>query len=186
MAALEYPTPPLADAVVLLRPWRAEDVPGKMMAFGDPLVQQFAWPGTGVYTEADARDYFVEQEAARRAGHALTVAIADPHDEATILGGASVYDIYGKTQRAGIGYWLTPEARGRGAATHTVRLLADWAFSTLGLKRIKLTCAPDNHASQRVAARCGFVHEGVLRSEMVFKGSRRDTVMFSLLPGELR
>ena len=40
--------------------------------------------------------------------------------------------------------------------------------------------------SQALAERCGFTREGILRSHMVFKGARRDTVMFSLLPGELR
>ena len=186
MAELQYPTPPLADTLVLLRPWRSEDVPGKLMAFGDPLVHRFAWSRTAAYTEADARDYFVEQETDRLAGHALTVAIVDPNDEATVFGGASLYDVDLDTQRAGIGYWLAPEARGRGVASHTVRLLADWAFSVLGLKRIKLTCGPDNDASQRVAVRCGFVREGVLRSDIVFKDARRDSVMFSLLPGEVR
>ena len=88
--------------------------------------------------------------------------------------------------RAGIGFWLTPEARGCGAATHTVRLLAGWAFSLWGLQRIELTCGPDNDSSQRVAGRCGFVREGVLRSHLAFKGGRRDSVIFSLLPGELR
>jgi len=66
------------------------------------------------------------------------------------------------------------------------RLVAAWGFTTLGLARIELTCAPDNDASARLAARCGFVREGVLRSHLAFKGGRRDTVLFSLLPGELR
>jgi len=47
-------------------------------------------------------------------------------------------------------------------------------------------CGPDNRASQRVGERCGFTREGVLRSHIPFKGMRRDTVVFSLLPGELR
>ena len=64
--------------------------------------------------------------------------------------------------------------------------MAGWAFSTLGVARLELTCGPDNEASQRVALRCGFVREGVLRSHMPFKGTRRDTIVFSLLPGELR
>jgi RimJ/RimL family protein N-acetyltransferase len=76
--------------------------------------------------------------------------------------------------------------RGHGAATRAVRLLARWAFDDLGIARLELTCGPDNTASQRVAERCGFTREGVLRSHMPFKGGRRDTVMFSLLPGELR
>src|SRR6478609_110225 len=61
-------------------------------------------------------------------------------------------------------------------------LVARWAFSELGLARLELTCGPDNEASQRVAARCGFVREGVLRSHIAFKGGRRDTVVFSVLP----
>lgn len=59
-------------------------------------------------------------------------------------------------------------------------------MTELGLARIELTCGPDNESSQRVAARCGFVREGVMRSHVPFKGGRRDTVLFSLLPGELR
>ena len=45
---------------------------------------------------------------------------------------------------------------------------------------------PDNIASQRVAEKAGFTREGVLRSMLVNRdGSRRDGVMFSLLPEEL-
>ena len=186
MAELQYPTPPLADTVVLLRPWRTQDVPGKLMAFGDPLIHQFAWSRTTAYTEADARDYFIEQEEARLRGDAVAVALAAPDDDAVVLGGASLYDVDRAQGRAGIGYWVAAEARGRGVATHAVRLLAGWGFSALGLARIELTCGPNNLASQRVAERCGFVREGVLRSHQVFKGARRDSVIFSLLPGELR
>jgi RimJ/RimL family protein N-acetyltransferase len=64
--------------------------------------------------------------------------------------------------------------------------MAEWAFIHLGIARLELTCRPDSEASQRVAARCGFVREGVLRSHVPWKGGRRDTMMFSLLPGELR
>jgi RimJ/RimL family protein N-acetyltransferase len=67
-----------------------------------------------------------------------------------------------------------------------VRLLARWAFADLGIERLQLTCGPDNGASQRVTERAGFTREGVLRSHLPFKGQRRDTVVFSLLPGELR
>jgi RimJ/RimL family protein N-acetyltransferase len=63
--------------------------------------------------------------------------------------------------------------------------MARWAFSTLSIARLELTCGPDNGPSQRVAERCGFTREGVLRSHIPFKGGRRDTVIFSLLAGEL-
>ena len=107
-------------------------------------------------------------------------------DESVVLGGGSLNNVDLREGRAAIGYWLAPHARGRGIATHAVRLIAGWAFRDLQVARLELTCGPDNVASQRVAERCGFTREGVLRSHLPFKGARRDTVVFSLLPGELR
>jgi RimJ/RimL family protein N-acetyltransferase len=181
-----FPVPPLADEVVMLRPWREADVPGKLLAFGDPVVQRFSWPRTTPYTGADARSYFAEQETARLRGEELNFALAEPGDQDVVLGGGSLYGVNLEQGCASVGYWLAPEARGRGVATHAVRLLARWAFTELGLARLELTCGPDNQASQRVAERCGFARESLLRSHVPFKGTRRDTVIYSLLSGELR
>jgi RimJ/RimL family protein N-acetyltransferase len=87
---------------------------------------------------------------------------------------------------AAVGYWLRPEARGRGAATIAVQLVARWLFDELGVQRLELTTAPENVASQRVAERAGFTRDGVLRALVATKDDgRRDTVMFSLLPADL-
>lgn len=186
MPELQFPDPPLADEVVLLRPWQAEDVPEKVMGYGDPSVQRFASMSSTSYTEQDARSFFAHQEEARRRGEELNFAFAEPGDPAAVLGGGSLYGIDFEHRRAAVGYWLAPSARGRGVATHATRLMARWAFEGLGIARLELTCGPDNEPSQLVAERCGFVREGVLRSHLSFKGGRRDTVMFSLLPGELQ
>lgn len=55
-----------------------------------------------------------------------------------------------------VGYWLLPTARGRGLASRAVRLISAWALRNLGLERLRLTTAPDNERSQRVAERSGF------------------------------
>jgi RimJ/RimL family protein N-acetyltransferase len=183
---LLHPDPPLADDVVLLRAWRASDVPEKLMAYADPTIQRFMWPETTEYTAADTRSFFRYQEGARLCGEELSFAFARPSDPDDVLGGGSVYGIDPEQGRAAVGYWVAASARRRGVATHATRLMASWAFDGLGVARLELTCGPDNEASQRVAMRCGFVREGVLRSHIPFKGRRRDTVMFSLLPGELR
>jgi RimJ/RimL family protein N-acetyltransferase len=185
MAELWFPAPPLADDVVLLRPWHEADVPGKLLAFSDPVMQRFSWRTTP-YTEADARSDFAEQEKARLRGEELNFALVEPADQAAVLGGCSLSDVRPDRGCAALGYWLAPGARGRGVATHAVRLLARWALAELGLARLELTCGPDNEASQRVAERCGFVREGLLRSHAPFKGARRDSVIYSLLPAELR
>jgi RimJ/RimL family protein N-acetyltransferase len=185
MAELSYPVPPLASDVVRLRPWTGADVPGIVLAFNDPVMRRFSWR-TGPHTEADARDVLARQEADRLRGEALNLALVEPRDPNVVLGGVSLSGVRRDQGYATVGYWLVPEARGRGAATQAVRLLARWAFTELGIARLELTCAPDNEASQRVAERCGFVREGLLRSHVPFQGTRRDSVIYGLLPDDLR
>lgn len=64
VAELSFPVAPLGDEVVSLRRWREADVPAKLMAFCDPVVQRFSWSRIAPYTEAEARAFFVEQEQA--------------------------------------------------------------------------------------------------------------------------
>jgi [ribosomal protein S5]-alanine N-acetyltransferase len=176
--------PSLADEVVALRPWRESDIPAQLEAFSDPWFQRFSdWAPRD---EDEALAYLAAHEQARERDEQIELALVEPHDDGALLGGGSLNNVDLAEGRAGIGYWLAPQARGRGVATHAVRLICGWAFEDLRLARLELTCGPDNVASQRVAERCGFTREGVLRSHLPFKGGRRDTVIFSLLPGELR
>jgi [ribosomal protein S5]-alanine N-acetyltransferase len=182
MAELRVPT--LADEAVRLRRWREADVSAQLEAFSDPLFERFSdWAPR---TEAEALAYLAEHEQARQNGTQIEFALVEPHDDTRVLGGASLNNVDLEQGRAALGYWLGPRARGRGVATHAVRLICRWAFEDLHLARLELTCGPDNRASQAVAERCGFTREGVLRSHTPFKGTRRDTVVFSLLSGELR
>ena len=128
----------------------------------------------------------VHDEEERLAGRALLLGITDPADPDALWGNISLYDIDPHNQRAATGYWPAAPARGRGSATRALRLLSRWAFDTLGLARLELTCGPDNTASQRVAERAGFVREGMLRSHLTFKNGRRDTVVYGLLPSDRR
>jgi RimJ/RimL family protein N-acetyltransferase len=184
MRELPYPDPPLADAAVRLRPWRESDVPRGLMAFADPVTERFSWPHSRPYTGADARAYFESQEAGRARGRQLELALVDPADDDVVLGCAALYDVDVAAGNAFVGYWLAAPARGRGVATRAVELLARWAFAELGLARLELTCGPDNHASQRVAERCGFTREALLLAHMPFKGSLRDTIRYARTRGD--
>jgi RimJ/RimL family protein N-acetyltransferase len=91
-----------------------------------------------------------------------------------------------KHETGGIGYWCAPEARGRGLTTRAVRMLCRYGLVELQLERLQLTTDIDNCASQRVAETVGFQREGVIRSHLRHpNGQRRDSALFSLLPGEL-
>ncbi|PXX71156.1 RimJ/RimL family protein N-acetyltransferase [Nocardia tenerifensis] len=186
MPEISIPRPPLTDGVVTLRLWRAADVPQRLAGYTDPQFERFSLPSAGELTEARVRAQLEHDERERLLGTKVGLAIVDAADDDRVWGGCSLYDIDLEHRRAGVGYWLAAHARGRGAATRTVGLLAQWAFAGLGLARLELTCSPENIASQRVAERAGFVREGILRSHIRFGDERRDSVLFSLLPEDSR
>jgi RimJ/RimL family protein N-acetyltransferase len=179
---LRPPDPQLRDEVVALRPWRDADVRAKYRLFADAETLRFSWAETDAYTEADAWAHHAAHVRAWEEGTGAEFACTEPGDDGAIVGGASVYDIEAEFGRASVGYWVAAHARRRGVATHAVLLLTRWAFDDLGIARLQITCGPDNDASQRVAAKAGFTREALLRSHLAFKGGRRDTVVFSLLP----
>ena len=52
--------------------------------------------------------------------------------------------------------------------------------------RLEVRTHPDNAASQRLAARCGFQREGLERRSIWLHGERHDAIVWSLLPGDPR
>jgi RimJ/RimL family protein N-acetyltransferase len=65
-----------------------------------------------------------------------------------------------------LGYHLLPEYQGRGLATEAARAVMDYAFQSLGKKRLISIILPDNAASIGVAKKNGLVFE----REAVFRG----------------
>ena len=179
----------LGDGRVLLRHWRDEDVAQLLAGFGHPSVLACSWALTRPYTQGDARAYLAADRAAHRAGLEVGFAIVEPSDPGRLFGGGSLYDVDREQRRASIGYWLAPAARGHGYATAAVVLAAEWALSGtgggggLGLERLELTCAPDNHPSRAVAERAGFAYEAHLRDHITFKGRPRDSLLYARLSG---
>ena len=73
--------------------------------------------------------------------------------------------------------------RGRGYGPELIaevtRLLLD-----RGMQRIELLIDVTNAASERAAARAGYVREGVLRSHYFTDGQRWDTAVWSRIPSD--
>jgi RimJ/RimL family protein N-acetyltransferase len=100
------------------------------------------------------------------------------------LGIAGLVAIEAKESQAEIGYIVAREARGRGIATRALRIVTDYALGEVGLARVQLLIGSENTPSIRVAERCGYHREGVLRSLHVKPGRRADMVVYSRLPGD--
>jgi RimJ/RimL family protein N-acetyltransferase len=70
---------------------------------------------------------------------------------------------------------------GRGYTTTAVQLLVDYLFGTKKKHRIHLVIVPENAASRRVAEKCGFTEEGIVRGAFFNDGRNQDVLMYSLL-----
>lgn len=172
----------LRDERILLREWRVEDVPAIEAACQDPEISHWIPFVPRPYSRSDAETYVRECLASDAGRHPF--AITDVETGALL--GSIDMGVNSFGYRGHIGYWVVAEARGRGVCSGALRLLADWALEELRLQRLELITDPDNAASQRVAEKVGFRREGVLRSHLRHPDGRlRDSVMYSLLPGEL-
>jgi RimJ/RimL family protein N-acetyltransferase len=126
-----------------------------------------------------ARTWLERYEDGRRDGTREAFAIVD--DAGGFLGLVVAPQIDRETRTAELGYIVAPAARGRGVATEALRQLTEWAFAEPGMLRLELMISVDNAASKRVAERCGYVREGVLRSLYFKQGRREDTEIWSRL-----
>ena len=169
----------LRDGDLVLRAWTEADVPALVAGCNDPDVARWIPTIPHPYTADDALA-FVRGE------------VRDDHDamaielDGRVVGGIGM-GLNSNGYRGTIGYWVARDSRGHGTCTLAVRLLARHGLEKLELQRIDLLTDPDNVASQRVAEKVGFQREGVLRAHLRHPDGRiRDSVMFSLLPGELR
>jgi RimJ/RimL family protein N-acetyltransferase len=126
-----------------------------------------------------ARAWFERYAEARGDGSREAFAIVG--DDGEFLGLALAPQIDRETRTAELGYVVAPTARGRGVGTEALRQLTDWAFAEVGMLRLELMISVENGGSKKVAERCGYVREGVLRSAYFKQDLREDTEIWSRL-----
>ncbi|MGC6401060.1 GNAT family N-acetyltransferase [Sphingomonas sp. FW199] len=140
---------------LMLRPGWTDDAAELAHAMGHwDVVRHLSrapWP----YGIADAQAFLGQMQAGRDAASFLIC--SRDGDAAPIIGGIG----YGpfEDRPTEFGYWLTPQAWGRGYATeagHAVIALA----RTMGVRRLTASHFIDNLASGRVLARLGFTPTG--------------------------
>jgi [ribosomal protein S5]-alanine N-acetyltransferase len=166
MSALELPLPdpPLTDRArgVRLRPWRDDA--------GDAAALAAAWNDPGVAAHnvvpqdrspAAARRWIAGDADRRARGLSLDLVVAPVGGE-EVWGEVGLRGVDRGAGRAEVGWWLAPAARGRGASSTSLALLAGWALGPpLGLRQVWARIDPGNEASARVAVAAGFRQLGV-------------------------
>lgn len=180
-----YDVPRIVGEHVVLREYRAGDVPRIVEACADERTSYWLSQMPVPYTEQHAREWLEEIRELRATGTGSAWAVADPDDD-RMLGVVTVFDVRPEGS-AEVGYWLHPDARGQGLATEATRLLVrhcfvDEADGGLGLRRLQAAVADGNRASARVLLDAGFVETGRRRQvKRLRDGTFADLVDHDLL-----
>ncbi len=109
-----------------------------------------------------ARSWIAAYATARKDGTREAFAAID--GDARFVGLGLAPKIDRKDGELELGYIVPAWARGRGVASEILRQMTTWAIREVGVMRAYLIIDVDNRASERVAERCGYVREGVMRS----------------------
>jgi len=158
-----------------LRPGWPEDAPALARAIGhESVVAKLArapWP----YALGDAEAFLSVPRGPTDAGFLILDHIdARPR----IVGGIALTPGDGAHE---LGYWLTPDAWGRGYATEAGEAVVAMARHALGLRRLDAFHFVDNPASGRVLAKLGFRPTGRVEARTSRgRGGEAPAVMFEL------
>jgi RimJ/RimL family protein N-acetyltransferase len=151
----------LSDGGITIRAY-APGIEGDLFAAARESLRQIGpWMGTwqfGATLELAGR-HVAESIDAWQTGAWYDFIIGRPQAE-VVLGRVGL-DAIRDGETANVGYWVRSSQTGQGIATSAVRLVAQFGFQDLGLHRLELLIAVDNHASRRVAEKLGAGYEGI-------------------------
>ncbi len=82
-----------------------------------------------------------------------------------VIGATGLHRTVWGTLKTEIGYWCRTSRAHNGFIVEAVSALADYAFANLRASRVEIVTDEANLPARRVAERCQFVLEGILRNE---------------------
>ncbi len=172
----------------LLRPFERRDVKPIVEAVQASLPELHEWlpwarPG---YNKDDAQAFVRDSQRSWKEGRAFDFVIRRPSEPTRHIGNISVWHVSKAFHTGEIGYWVRTDETAHGIATEVTRRMLQVAFDELSMHRVILRIAVGNRASERVAQKLGFTHEGVLREEIKVRGQWLDHMVWGLLEHEYR
>ena len=170
---LRPPDPPLGTSSSSCDRGSIRDVPAIVAACNDPEIGRWTTVPSP-YTERDARAWLERCETAWTDGAAPLAVVERASGE---LAAAITLWLHGRVGE--LGYWAAPRTAAAATCRGPCGSLCAWAFDELGCRECS-SARSRATVSERVAEKCGFTREGVLRAWMEQRGERRDVTMWSL------
>lgn len=114
------------------------------------------------------------------AGDYGKMVICDKDDR--IVGGIWFFTTAAYINGYEIGYIIfNDEDRGKGYMPEALDLFTRYLFDTKKINRLQLGIHPENLSSKKVAQKCGYRLEGVMRGSIFLHGKNHDTELYSRL-----
>jgi RimJ/RimL family protein N-acetyltransferase len=157
-----------AARTLVLRPWSFDDADALIAAVTASLPALRAympWSHLPLSREGEF-ELIARFSADYWAGREYVFGMFDGEGEGSaVLGGLGLHPRTPLNPSAlEIGYWCHSAHAGRGWTTLAARVLVALGFDVFGADRVQVMHDESNHASRRVAEKCGFVREGTMRN----------------------
>ena len=175
--------PRLLTERLILRPFREGDGPSVEQLAGAREVADTTLTIPHPYPIGGGAAWIATHADAWNRGVDLTLAICDRNETEAVLGAISLR--VSQAHRHGeIGYWIGAAYWGRGYATEAARRLTDYAFATIGLRRVQGRHFTRNTASGRVLQKLGMQLEGIHRDAYLRWGRFEHVAVYAILASE--
>ncbi|MBL8604512.1 MAG: GNAT family N-acetyltransferase [Myxococcales bacterium] len=146
----------------------------------DRLRRYLPWVD-GTRAVSDTQSYLVANLEQFARSQSLSVGIIADGQIAGMIG---YHLIDWPNRRTSIGYWISRRFEGRGLMTGAVKALTQHAFQELGLHRLEIRAATENHRSRGVAERAGYRFEGICRGAEWLHDRYVDHAVYGLIDGD--
>jgi RimJ/RimL family protein N-acetyltransferase len=154
---------------------RIDDRPAVIASCADPEIRR--WRHRPAPDPVEAEAYIRRRDRDWARDERYTWAVCEP-TTGTMIGEVELAAVDLPMATAEAACWALPDARGRGMITTALGAVLRFGFEGLGLARVSYLWGIGNDASARVAEKCGFTVEGLMRSAWV-DGSRRVDIAVS-------
>ena len=100
-------------------------------------------------------------------------------NEKKLIGVIRLYDYSPVNKRAEISYILNPGYQGNGYMLESIKIVLNFCFESLDIKRIQAKCVSKHNASVKIMKKAGMLYEGLMKKYFYIKGNEEDASLYA-------
>ncbi|WP_026695527.1 GNAT family N-acetyltransferase [Peribacillus kribbensis] len=169
----------LENTRIYLRRLEDSDLNHYLSAVSDPYIRRLT--GTSAFlTKKDLEDAFNKWNAD---SSRIDLIICLQKDN-QIIGDLAMLDIDHRERKGSFRIAITKQYTGQGYGSEALRLIIEYMFNTLNLRRIAINVFSFNERAMSTYKKLGFKLEGTLREDLFFDGKYHDNHIMGLMKDE--